>query len=167
MSARQEVSVTANPKHDSCQMSRRHRRLYAVAAVISLLGLADALYLTIEHITGQSVRCTIVAGCSEVLSSSYAVVAGVPLAGIGAAAYFSAFSLATFAAFGYRIAASLLVFLVCSMSLVALWLIYLQAYVIRAFCQFCLLSAAITFVLTALVVIARSLPVSNSRLPIN
>ncbi len=89
-------------------------------------------------------QCTIISGCSEVLSSSYAVVAGVPLAAIGAAAYFSVFSLATLAAFGYRIAGTLLTPLVVAMFLVSLWLIYLQAFVIRAFCQYCLLSAAIT-----------------------
>lgn len=129
-------------------------KLYATAAVLSLLGLADAIYLTVEHVTGQSVRCTIVAGCSEVLSSSYAVVAGVPLAMIGAAAYFSVFSLATLAAFGYRIAATLLTPLVLLMFLVSLWLIYLQAFVIHAFCQFCLLSAAVTTALTVIVLIA-------------
>jgi len=128
--------------------------LYVTAAVLSLIGLADALYLTIEHVTGQSVRCTIVAGCSEVLSSQYAVVAGVPLALIGAAAYFSVFSLATLAAFGYRIAAMLLTPLVVLMFLISLWLFYLQAFVIHAFCQFCLLSAAVSTALTVVVLIA-------------
>jgi len=129
-------------------------KLYLTAAIVSLLGLADAIYLTIEHVTGQSVRCTIVAGCSEVLSSQYAVVAGVPLALIGAAAYFGVLSLATLAAFGYRIAAVLLTPLVLLMFLVSLWLIYLQAFVIHAFCQFCLFSAAVTTTLTVLVGIA-------------
>jgi len=129
-------------------------RLYVTAAVVSLLGLADALYLTVEHVTGQSVRCTIVAGCSEVLSSHYAVMAGVPLALIGAAAYFSVFSLATLAAFGYRVAGMLLALLVVSMFLVSLWLFYLQAFVIHAFCQFCLFSAAVTTALTVIVLIA-------------
>src|SRR5215212_10421934 len=132
-------------------------KLYVTAAVVSLLGLADATYLTVEHVTGQSVRCTIVAGCSEVLSSSYAVVAGVPLAMLGAAAYFSVFSLAILAAFGYRIAATLLTPLVLLMFVISLWLIYLQAFVIHAFCQFCLLSAAITTALTVLVLLARRL----------
>ena len=129
-------------------------KLYVTAAIVSLAGLADAIYLTIEHVTGQSVRCTIVAGCSEVLSSQYAVVAGVPLALIGAAAYFGVFSLATLAAFGYRVAAVLLTPLVLLMFLVSLWLIYLQAFVIHAFCQFCLLSAAVTTALTVIVLIA-------------
>jgi uncharacterized membrane protein len=129
-------------------------KLYLTAALVSLIGLADAIYLTVEHVTGQSVRCTIIAGCSEVLSSSYAVVAGVPLAAIGAAAYFGVFSLATLAAFGYRIAALLLTPLVLTMFIVSLWLIYLQAFVIHAFCQFCLLSAAVTTALTVIVLFA-------------
>lgn len=132
-------------------------KLYVTAAIISLLGLADAIYLTVQHVTGQSVRCTIVSGCSEVLSSSYAVMAGVPLATIGAAAYFSVFSLATLAAFGYRVAGLLLTPLVLLMFLFSLWLIYLQAFVIRAWCQFCLLSAAITTALTVVVLIGVSL----------
>ena len=129
-------------------------KLYVTAAIVSLAGLADAIYLTIEHVTGQSVRCTIVAGCSEVLSSQYAVVAGAPLALIGAAAYFGVFSLATLAAFGYRVAAVLLTPLVLLMFLVSLWLIYLQAFVIHAFCQFCLFSAAVTTALTVIVAFA-------------
>lgn len=130
-------------------------KLYLTAAIVSLVGLADAIYLTVEHVTGQSVRCTIIAGCSEVLSSQYAVVAGVPLAAVGAAAYFTVFSLATLAAFGYRIAGTLLAAVVLLMFLVSLWLIYLQAFVIHAFCQFCLLSAAVTTALTVIVFFAR------------
>ena len=134
--------------------ARRLTLLYVIIALLSLAGLADAIYLTVEHLTGQSVRCTIIAGCSEVLSSSYAVVGGFPLASIGALAYFSVFSLAILTLFGYRIAGLLLIPLVAVMCLVSLWLIYLQAFVIHAFCQYCLLSAAITFVLTALVFVA-------------
>ena len=133
------------------------KKLYVVAALLSLLGLADALYLTIEHVTGQSVRCTIVHGCSEVLSSPYAVVAGIPLAAVGAAAYFTVFSLAILTLFGYGIAGKLLLPLVGAMFLVTLWLIYLQAFVIREFCQYCLLSAAITTALLVVVMINRGL----------
>src|SRR5678810_881595 len=61
--------------------------VYIIVACLSLVGLADAIYLTIEHITGRSVQCTIIAGCSEVLSSSYAVISGIPVAMIGAVAY--------------------------------------------------------------------------------
>ena len=131
------------------------KKLYIVAALLALLGIADALYLTIEHVTGQSVKCTIISGCSAVLSSPYAVVAGIPLAAVGGAAYFTVFSLAILAIFGYRFAGKLLLPLVGAMFLVTLWLIYLQAFVIREFCQYCLLSALITTTLLVVVFLSR------------
>jgi len=74
----------------------RHPALiYGPAMLVSLIGLGDSIYLTIQHLTGQSVRCTVTTGCSAVLSSHYATVAGVPTAAFGAFAYFAAFSLAT------------------------------------------------------------------------
>jgi uncharacterized membrane protein len=137
--------------------NRRSAILYGSAALASLIGLGDSIYLTVEHLSGRSVRCTIVAGCSAVLSSPYASLRGVPLAFIGAIAYFTVFSLATLAAFDYRWAAKLLIIVVAGMLLVTLWLFYLQAFVIEAFCQFCLLSALVTLALTVIVYLARRL----------
>ena len=124
---------------------------YLIVAAVSLVGLGDAIYLTVKHISGESLRCTIVTGCSEVLSSPYAQLGPVPLAAIGAAAYFTVFSFAVLAAFGYRFAIPILRIVLALMFLTTLWLLYLQAFVIRHFCQYCLLSAAVTTVLTLLV----------------
>ena len=137
--------------------TRRTAVLYGIAALVSLVGLADSIYLTVEHISGRSVRCTIVSGCSEVLSSPYATVRGYPLAALGALAYFSFFSLAILVAFGYSKLRPLLAVLVGAMFLVTLWLLYLQAFVIGKFCQFCLLSALVTTTLLVLVLIANRL----------
>jgi uncharacterized membrane protein len=125
-------------------------KLYIAMTMVALVGLADAIYLTVQHITGVTVRCTIISGCSEVLSSPYSSFRGIPLALIGAAAYFAVFSLATLAAFGYPLVGKLLLVLVGLMFLITLWLFYLQAFVIGQFCQFCLLSAAVTITLTIL-----------------
>ena len=133
-------------------------------ALVALVGLADATYLTVEHMTGRSVRCMIVSGCDEVLQSSYATVAaGFPVAALGALAYFTVFSLATLSAFGYAGARRLLTPLVALMFLAALWFLYLQAFVIHAFCAYCLLSAAVTTTL-ALIVLARRLLGPKKRL---
>jgi len=128
--------------------------LYLIAAIVSLVGLGDAIYLTIQDLTGESLRCTIISGCSEVLSSKYAHVGSVPLAAVGAFAYFVFFSLAILAAFGYGFLRPLLLILVSFMFLTTLWLLYLQAFVIRHFCQYCLLSAAVTITLTVLIAIS-------------
>ena len=125
--------------------------LYLIVAIFSLGGLADAIYLTVQDITGASLRCTIISGCSEVLASKYSHIGSIPLASVGALAYFVFFSLAILAAFGYPFVRPLLTVLVTLMFLTSLWLIYLQAFVIHHFCQYCLLSAAITTILTVLV----------------
>lgn len=135
--------------------SPRISRLHALAAVLALAGLADAIYLTVEHLSGRSVRCGLTSGCSEVLSSSYATLGGYPLALFGALAYFTAFALATLAAFGSIRARHLLAPLVALMFATTLWLLYLQAFVLRAFCQYCLLSAAITSLLVVIVIAGR------------
>ncbi|MDT7778444.1 MAG: Vitamin epoxide reductase family, partial [Acidobacteriota bacterium] len=63
----------------------------------------------------------------------------------------------------YRGARTLLTPLVALMFLATLWFFYLQAFVIRAFCVYCLLSAAVTTTLT-LLVFARRLSGTNKRL---
>jgi uncharacterized membrane protein len=123
-----------------------------LVALVALVGLVDASYLTAEHLSGNSVRCMIVSGCDEVLQSSYSTIAGgVPVAAVGALAYFAAFSLSTLAAYGYDGARRLLVPLAALMFLATVWFVYLQAFVIRAYCVYCLLSAAVTTTLTLLV----------------
>ena len=63
-----------------------------LAALLSLGGLADSIYLTVTHLTGENVACVASSGCSEVLSSAYASVGKIPLAAFGALGYFIAFS---------------------------------------------------------------------------
>lgn len=143
-----------NVKMGSVNSRSRFPWSYLIAGLIALVGLGDSLYLTVQHLTGQSLRCTIISGCSEVLSSPYAQIGPVPLAAVGAFAYFVVFSLAILAAFGYRSLRLPLGLLVTLMFFMTVWLLYLQAFVIRHFCQYCLLSAAVTIILTGLVVIA-------------
>ena len=143
---------------DSSVTSSSRPRVFAfaaTAAVVALGGLADAIYLTIHHLTGERVPCSVVAGCETVLTSDYAAIGGVPLAAFGALAYFAAFSLAVLAAFGNAKAWFFFGVQVTLMSLFTLWLLYLQAFVIEAFCQFCLISAAVTFTLFIIAAVSK------------
>ena len=117
-------------------------KLPLAAAVLAVVGLADSVYLTVSHYTKTPVPCSIVEGCETVLTSSYAEIAGIPIAAFGAAAYFVAFSLAILAAYGNRAAWILFGVQATLMAAVSAYLIYVQGFVIGAFCQFCLVSAA-------------------------
>lgn len=141
------------PENDSPQAAVA--KLPLLAALIALVGLGDAIYLTINHFTGEKVPCSIIDGCEQVLTSRYAEIGGIPLAAFGAAAYFAAFSLAILAAFGNRRMWTLFGVQISLMLAFTLWLVYLQAFVIEAYCQFCLLSAAVTFLLFTIFLVSR------------
>lgn len=130
-------------------------KLPAAAAFVAIVGLVDSLYLTAHHLTAEPVPCSIVSGCETVLTSAYAEIAGVPLAAFGAGAYFAAFALALLAFFGNRAMWQLFGLLSLGMAGFSLWLLYLQAFVIGAFCQFCLVSAVTSLTLAALALISR------------
>jgi uncharacterized membrane protein len=141
------MKTVANPKSTTLS------RLYVLAAALALIGLADSIYLTVTHLTGENVACVASSGCSEVLASAYASVGPIPLALLGALGYFTAFSCAILATFRYKHAANLLAIVVAGMLITTLWLLYVQAFVLHAFCDYCLLSAGLTVALSAIVAI--------------
>ena len=63
------------------------------AVVFALIGLGDAVYLTVQHFTDEKVPCSLITGCEQVLTSEYAEISGIPTAAFGAIAYFLAFAL--------------------------------------------------------------------------
>jgi len=140
--------------------SRFRTILYAAVAIVSVVGLADATYLTVQALTGETLSCGGSPDCFRVLGSSYAKVGGIPVAMLGALAYFSVFTFATFAAFGYARAPKFLALMVGMMFLASLWLLYVQAFLLHAYCRYCLFSAATTFLIAGLLI---AVPPSQSR----
>lgn len=157
MSARRSI-------HHSPSQSRGRRAgstiVYAIISLLALIGMADALYLTILHLTGQSAVCGGSAACSQVLASKYAHVGLVPVAGLGLVGYFAVFSLALLAAFGRNEPRRFLPLVVGVMFLATLWFLYVQAFLLHQYCRYCLFSAAITFLLTGLIV---AMPIPGRR----
>ena len=139
-------------------VSRFRTILYAVIAIVAVAGLADATFLSVQALTGETLSCGGSPDCFKVLGSSYAKVGGVPVALLGAFAYFCVFTLATFAAFGYARARIFLILTIGAMFLATLWFLYVQAFLLHAFCRYCLLSAAMTFLLAGLLIAAPPSP---------
>jgi uncharacterized membrane protein len=142
----------ANDRRKNEGPSRGRVILYSVACLFCLLGLADATYLTVLALTGETAACSGQAGCFEVLGSAYSKIAGIPVAAFGVAGYFSAFTFATFAAFNYPRTQKFFALTVGLLFAATLWLLYVQAFLLHAFCRYCLFSAAIAFLLMGLVV---------------
>lgn len=128
----------------------KHSKISLIALCVSFLGFADAAYLTLEHFLNRIPPCT-VGGCEVVLTSPYAVVAGVPIALFGALYYIVVFFLILYGA--HR---RLLVALVSLGFVASLALIGLQAFVINAWCLYCLGSAATSTTLFIILVCLKS-----------
>jgi uncharacterized membrane protein len=139
-------------KASPARTSRIQNIFYTIAALIGLVGLAEATYLTVMFLSGETAVCGGSSDCSQVLGSPYAKIGPIPLSGLGALAYFSVFSFATFAGFGYALARRFFNWTVLAMFCMTLWLLYVQAFRLHAFCRYCLFSAALIFLLTGLVV---------------
>ena len=107
---------------------------------LSLVGFVDAAYLTISHFQNQVPPCTI-SGCETVLTSEYAVIAGVPLALIGTLFYVTVFFLVLLDR------RSWLVILLSIGFMISMGLLALQIFVIHAICQYCLVSIITTTLL--------------------
>ncbi|MEZ5305974.1 MAG: vitamin K epoxide reductase family protein [Pyrinomonadaceae bacterium] len=122
--------------------SRNLPRWLVIAAIlISLVGLIDSSYLTASHYSGIAVPCNLTNGCEMVLNSPWSQIAGIPTALFGAIAYFAVFSTALLVFYGRENLWSLVGAMAATMFAASLFLVYLQAFVIGSFCQFCLLSA--------------------------
>ena len=141
-------------------VSRFRSILYTVVAIVALAGLADATYLSVQALTGETLSCGGSPDCFRVLGSSYSKVGGVPVALLGAFAYFCVFAFATFAACGYTRARTFLIPTIGAMFLATLWFLYVQAFLLHAYCRYCLFSAALTFLIAGLLI---AVPPSRRR----
>lgn len=144
-------------KKDRMETSRTRRSraeiiFYIAAALVALVGLAEATYLTVIFLSGETAVCGSSPDCFKVLGSSYAKIGSIPVSGLGALAYFSVFTFAIFAAFDYSRARKFFTWTVFAMFAVTLWLLFVQAFRLHAFCRYCLFSAALVFLLTGLVI---------------
>ena len=110
--------------------------------IISLIGILDSTYLAVEHYTGGSIVCVISSGCNEVATSEYSTIRGVPLALFGVIFYFSIFiSSVLYLDMRKKKILKWLISLSVIGFLFSLYFVYLQLFVIKAICFYCMVSA--------------------------
>jgi uncharacterized membrane protein len=117
--------------------------------LLALIGFGDATYLVIEHFLNKIPPCSI-GGCETVLSSSYSKVFGIPISLFGAIYYFAIITM-IFAYFDTKkeILLRIPLFVSAIGLLCSIWLISIMAFVIKAFCPYCLVSAISSLIIFA------------------
>jgi uncharacterized membrane protein len=104
---------------------------------VSLAGVALAAYLTYVHYQPAALICTTGGGCETVQQSKYAVLAGIPVAVLGLAAWTGAFVLAIWDS---ELARTLLLAIALIALAFAVYLVVLQLFVIDAVCTWCMIN---------------------------
>lgn len=118
---------------------------------LGFLGFIDALYLTVNHYLGTAPNCIIGGNCEQVLASAYASVAGVPVSLLGALYYLVIFILAILYFDSRKVFfLSVAALMTPAGFLASLVFSYIQFFVLRAFCPYCVLSAVISTLLFVL-----------------
>jgi uncharacterized membrane protein len=116
-------------------------------ALVAFIGMIDTFYLSIKRNAGP-IPCHITRGCSDVLTSKYSEVAGIPLSWLGLAFYLTVLSLAVFHVFGdaqqpSRTPLKIVFYLSGLALIISALLVGIQAFVLKAYCEYCLLSAGL------------------------
>ncbi len=130
-------------------MNKTIKTTSIVFIALSFVGILDSFYLVITKLSETDAACSILEGCDVVLNSSYSMVGPIPLAVFGFMYYlFIFFASLYFLSRPQKIR----VFVVSSWLtaigfLFSLYFTYLQAFVLEAYCTYCLTSALISTVL--------------------
>lgn len=109
--------------------------------VLALIGFGDATYITVKHYQGIIPPCSI-EGCETVLTSKYSEILGIPVSLFGAIYYF-VIILSLFIYFDTEKDIFLKIPLVISIAgfFGSLYFVSIMAFVLKAFCQYCAISA--------------------------
>lgn len=133
-----------------------NRRIHSVSAVLAAGGLGVSAYLTYLKLqVGSGVTCGI-GDCDLVNSSIYSEVAGIPVALIGMMGYalllvLNATALSAQPEGFYRPLLALIFLAALAGSLFSAYLTYVELFVLRAICPWCVVSALI---ITALLILS-------------
>lgn len=109
--------------------------------ILCFVGIGISLYLTYTKLTSSSVAC-INAGCNTVQASKYSEMFGIPIGVFGLGFYFALFTLL------FKEQEKLVKILLVWGNLYSLYLTYLELFVIKAICIWCVGSFIVIIVMT-------------------
>ncbi len=114
-------------------------KLAIIILIVALLGFVDASYLAIKHFQGVIPPCSLVSGCETVLNSSYSEILGIPVSLLGAL-YYLVILVGVFAYLESKNTKLLKWSLLLTFFgfIFSLWFIYIQAFILKSYCIYCI-----------------------------
>lgn len=139
----------------STMLSKTHKWILGFILALAVAGFIDATYLTLEHYMGRVPPCYITTGCSTVTTSPWSLIFGIYVALYGSLYYLAVilFSVHIFNTKKYPLF-KYLSWLSWIGLASAVYFTSIQAFIIRGYCIYCLLSAVTS---TLIFILAQSL----------
>jgi len=129
-------------------MNLTRNNLSITCLVLSFTGFLDATYLTVLHYKNAFPPCTVTHGCETVLNSQYSVVLGIPISLLGSLFYLLVMFFALAVLLDKRKIFAHGLFLTAFSGLfISAVLFFVQFFILKVFCQYCLLSEAVSLVI--------------------
>lgn len=127
------------------KMSSKTNKLSLIFTIIlSFLGFVDSTYLTIVHYKNIIPPCSITQNCEKVLSSKFAAIANIPISLFGSIFFILILVICILILQKNQARLKKMLFFLSTLGIIAaIILFYIQWMVLKAFCQYCLLSEAI------------------------
>lgn len=134
-------------------MKKISNKFFILFLIFSFTGFLDATYITAKHYIGSPITCSILNGCEKVTTSVYSEVFGIPVALIGALYYLILFILVVL----YLDIKKEKIFDIASKItilgfLASIYFVYLQVFVLKSLCLYCLFSAFTSTILFVLAI---------------
>jgi uncharacterized membrane protein len=117
------------------------RWVFVTLFIVAIIGFSDATFLTFEHFTNKIPPC-VTTGCESVLTSVYSEIFGIPVA-LGGALFYLGFLIGLILFLDLKKEWILRLTLAYSSIgfVFSMWFVFVQAFLLHAFCQYCMLSA--------------------------
>lgn len=124
--------------------------------ILALIGFSDASYLSIKRLNGQIPPCIITGGCDVVTKSAYSSFGPIPVSVVGSVFYLSVLVLFFASLVNKDNRWAVLALKITPVGfLFSLYFLFIQAFVLHAYCIYCLGSFATSTLLFALAVYAK------------
>ena len=122
---------------------RQSKLPFWIMLFLSWIGFADAAFLAAKYYLGSPVPCLVIQGCEKVLNSIYAETGSIPNVLIGSIYYGLIFlGVVAYLDQPKKVTLNFLWWGTAVGGLFSIWLLFVQVVLVKAFCFYCLISAA-------------------------
>lgn len=123
----------------------KNKALLLIITLLAFLGFLDTTYLVVVHYRNIIPPCSIVHGCEKVLTSKFSEIGNIPISLFGSIYFVLLIFLCILLFQNNQKIMKIFLTLVFLGALYGFLLLFIQGFILNAFCQYCLFAEAIIF----------------------